>query len=117
MKKIWAILLCVVAWLISGCTTDMRKISVEPKISTENLRKSSLRTGLVLAPQFTNYKHSFKTGVRVFMFSSVQGEMEIGKNLSLAQCKNNRRAQKGSGQLCPPFFLGTFYLGRRMGII
>ncbi|HBR21717.1 MAG TPA: hypothetical protein DD713_04005 [Nitrospiraceae bacterium] len=63
---------------------DMRKISVEPKISTENIRKSSLRAGLVLKEHFTDYKYNFETGKQIFLLAKVRGEIDIGKNLSNA---------------------------------
>jgi hypothetical protein len=63
---------------------DLRKISIAPKISTENMKKSSLKAGLLLNEQFTNYKYTFKTGSQVYLMAKVQGEMEIGKNLSHA---------------------------------
>lgn len=83
--KISTFFLCITALLLSGCgTMDMRKISVEPKISTENIRKSSLKAGLVLKEHFTDYKYNFETGNQIFMLSKVRGEVEIGKNLSNA---------------------------------
>lgn len=63
---------------------DMRKISVEPKISTENIRKSSLRAGLILKEHFTDYKYNFETDKQIFLLAKVRGEIEIGKNLSKA---------------------------------
>ncbi|MDI6687554.1 MAG: hypothetical protein QME06_04960 [Desulfobacterales bacterium] len=60
---------------------DMRKISVEPKISTENMKKSSLKAGLLLDDKFTNFKYTFKTGNQLFLLSSVKGEIDVGKNL------------------------------------
>ena len=76
---------CLIALLLSGCSTmDMRKISVEPKIPTENMQKNSLKAGLLLNDQFTNYKYAFETGTQLYMLSKVQGEMAIGKNLSHA---------------------------------
>ncbi|MDO9528613.1 MAG: hypothetical protein Q7J27_05560 [Syntrophales bacterium] len=84
MKKI-VLLLCLIALFLSGCATmDMRKISVEPKISTENMQKSSLKAGLLLNDQFTNYKYAFETGTQLYLLSKVQGEIAIGKNLSHA---------------------------------
>jgi hypothetical protein len=80
-----AFLLCLVALFLSGCSTmDMRKISIEPKISTENMQKNSLKAGLLLNAEFTNYKYVFETGPQIYMLSTVRGEMEIGKNLSHA---------------------------------
>ena len=84
MKKT-VFLLCLIALFLSGCSTmDMRKISVDPKISTENMQKNSLKAGLLLNDQFTNYKYAFETGTQLYMLSKVQGEMAIGKNLSHA---------------------------------
>lgn len=84
MKKN-ALLLCIFALFISGCSTmDMRKISIEPKISTENMQKNPLKAGLLLNDEFTNYKYEFETGPQVYMLSTVRGEMAIGKNLSHA---------------------------------
>jgi hypothetical protein len=84
MKKT-VLLLCLIALFLSGCATmDMRKISIEPRISTGNMQKSSLKAGLLLNDQFTNYKFTFGTGTQLYLLSKVQGEMEIGKNLSHA---------------------------------
>jgi hypothetical protein len=83
MKKT-LLLFCAALLLLSGCAMDLRKISFDPKITTDNLRKSSLRAGLVLDEKLTGFKHSFQTGTRAFMLSSVRGEMEIGKTLSQA---------------------------------
>lgn len=84
MKKT-VLLLCLIALFLSACSTmDMRKISVEPKISTENMQKNSLKAGLLLNDQFTNYKYAFETGTQAYMLSKVKGEMAIGKNLSQA---------------------------------
>ena len=84
MKKT-ALLLCLIALFLSGCgTIDMRKISVDPKIPTENMKKSSLKTGLLLDDKFTNYKYVFETGKQIFLMATVKGEIEIGKNLSQA---------------------------------
>ena len=63
---------------------DMRKISVEPKISTENIQKSSLKAGLVLKEHFTDYKYNFETGEQLYLGAKVRGEIVIGKNLSNA---------------------------------
>ena len=83
--KISTFFLCITALLLSGCgTMDMRKISVEPKISTENIRKSSLRAGLVLKEHFTDYKYNFETGEQLYLGAKVRGEIVIGKNLSNA---------------------------------
>lgn len=80
-----ALFLCITALLLSACgTMDMRKISVEPKISTDHLTKSSLKTGLLLDREFTSRKHSFQTGTQIYLLANVKGEMEIGKNLSQA---------------------------------
>ena len=62
----------------------MRKVSVEPKIPTENMKKSSLKAGLLLDNKFTNYKYVFETGKQIFLMANVKGEMDIGKNLSQA---------------------------------
>ena len=79
------IFLCITALLLSGCgTMDMRKISVEPKISTENIRKSSLKAGLILKEHFTDYKYNFETGKQLYLLAKVRGEIDIGKNLSNA---------------------------------
>jgi len=84
MKK-FTLFLCITAVLLSGCSAmDMRKISVEPKISTENKRKCSLRAGLVLKEHFTDYKYTFESGTQMFLLSKVRGEIDIGKNLSNA---------------------------------
>ncbi len=84
MKKT-VFLLCLIALFLSGCATmDMRKISVEPKISTENMQKNFLKAGLLLNDQFTNYKYVFETGTQLYLLSKMQGEIEIGKNLSHA---------------------------------
>ncbi|GEM_PF-1727782 len=85
MKKT-LLLLCLIALFLSGCagTMDMRKISVEPKISTENMQKSLLKAGLLLDDKFTNYKYAFETGQQLVMLAKVKGEIEIGKNLSQA---------------------------------
>lgn len=63
---------------------NMRKISVEPRISTENMKKSSLKAGLLLDDKFTSYKYVFETGNQIFLMAIVKGEIEIGKNLSQA---------------------------------
>ena len=77
--------LCFITLFIFGCgTIDMRKISVDPKISTENIKKSSLKAGLLLDDRFTNYKYAFETGKQIFLMATVKGEIEIGKNLSQA---------------------------------
>jgi hypothetical protein len=81
------LLLCLIALFLSGCgggIIDMRKISVEPKISTENMKKSSLKAGLLLDDKFTGYKYVFETGKQLFLMATVKGEIEIGKNLSQA---------------------------------
>ena len=81
----FVLLLCLIALFLSGCgTMNMRKISVEPKFSTENTKKSSLKAGLLLDKQFTNYKYAFETGMRVFLLANVKGEIDVGKNLSQA---------------------------------
>ena len=83
--KISTLFLCITALLLSGCgTMDMRKISVEPKISTENIRKSSLKAGLILKEHFTDYKYNFETGKQLYLLAKVRGEIDIGKNLSNA---------------------------------
>ena len=63
---------------------NLRKISVEPKFSTENTKKSSLKAGLLLDKQFTNYKYAFETGMQMFLLANVKGEIDVGKNLSQA---------------------------------
>lgn len=84
MKK-FTLFLCITVLLLSACgTIDMRKISVEPKISTENMKKSSLKAGLLLNDRFTNYKYAFETGKQAFLMSNVKGEIDVGKNLSQA---------------------------------
>ncbi len=85
MKKT-VLLFCLIAFFLAGCggMMDMRKISVEPRISTENMKKSSLKAGLLLNDQFTNYKYTFETGTQIFLMARVRGEIEIGKNLSQA---------------------------------
>jgi len=85
MKKI-VLLLCLITLFLAGCggIIDMRKISVEPKISTENMKKSSLKAGLLLDDKFTGYKYVFETGKQIFLMATVKGEIEIGKNLSQA---------------------------------
>jgi hypothetical protein len=84
MKKI-TLFLCITVLLLSACgTIDMRKISVEPKISTENMKKSSLKAGLLLNDRITNYKYAFETGKQAFLMSNVKGEIDVGKNLSQA---------------------------------
>ena len=85
MKKT-VLLLCFIALFLAGCggSIDMRKISVEPKISTENIKKSSLKAGLLLDDKFTSYKYIFETGKQIFLLATVKGEIEIGKNLSQA---------------------------------
>lgn len=85
MKKT-VLLLCLITLFLAGCggITDMRKISVEPKISTENMKKSSLKAGLLLDDKFTSYKYVFETGKQIFLMATVKGEIEIGKNLSQA---------------------------------
>lgn len=68
---------------VSGCgTMNMRKIVVEPKIPQMSMERSSLRAGLVLDDKITNYKYSFSTSPQLLYLSSVEGEVEIGKNLS-----------------------------------
>ncbi len=83
MKKT-VLLLCLITLFLAGCggIIDMRKISVEPKISTENMKKSSLKAGLLLDDKFTGYKYVFETGKQIFLMATVKGEIEIGKNLS-----------------------------------
>ena len=77
--------LCFITLFIFGCgTIDMRKISVDPKISTENIKKSSLKAGLLLDDRFTNYKYAFETDKQLYLMSTVKGEIVIGKNLSQA---------------------------------
>jgi len=77
--------LCFITLFIFGCgTIDMRKISVDPKISTENIKKSSLKAGLLLDDRFTSYKYAFETGKQLYLRATVKGEIEIGKNLSQA---------------------------------
>jgi len=85
MKKT-VLLLCLITLFLAGCggIIDMRKISVEPKISTENMKKSSLKAGLLLDDKFTGYKYVFETGKQLFLMATVKGEIEIGKNLSQA---------------------------------
>ncbi|MCX5832810.1 MAG: hypothetical protein NT140_13170 [Deltaproteobacteria bacterium] len=85
MKKT-VLLLCLITLFLAGCggIIDMRKISVEPKISTENMKKSSLKAGLLLDDKFTGYKYVFETGKQIFLMANVKGEIEIGKNLSQA---------------------------------
>jgi hypothetical protein len=85
MKKT-VFLLCLITLFLAGCggIIDMRKISVEPKISTENMKKSSLKAGLLLDDKFTGYKYVFETGKQLFLKANVKGEIEIGKNLSQA---------------------------------
>jgi hypothetical protein len=85
MKKT-VILLYLITLFIAGCggIIDMRKISVEPKISTGNMKKSSLKAGLLLDDKFTGYKYVFETGKQLFLTANVKGEIEIGKNLSQA---------------------------------
>ncbi len=85
MKKT-VLLLCLITLFLAGCggIIDMRKISVEPKISTENMKKSSLKAGLLLDDKFTGYKYVFETGKQIFLMATVKGEIEIGKNLSQA---------------------------------
>jgi hypothetical protein len=84
MKKT-VFLLSLIAVFLSACSTmDMRKIAVEPKISTENMQKNSLKAGLLLKDELTNYKFAFETGTQVYMLSKVQGEIAVGKNLSQA---------------------------------
>ena len=81
----FVLLLCFIALFLSGCgTMNLRKISVEPKISTENTKKSSLKAGLLLDKQFTNYKYAFETGMQMFLLANVKGEIDVGKNLSQA---------------------------------
>lgn len=84
MKK-FTLFLCITVLLLSACgTIDMRKISVEPKISTENMKKSSLKAGLLLNDRLTSYKYVFETGKQVFLMANVKGEIDVGKNLSQA---------------------------------
>ena len=80
------LMLCLIALFLSGCggVMNMRKISVEPRISTENMKKSSLKAGLLLDDKFTSYKYVFETGNQIFLMAIVKGEIEIGKNLSQA---------------------------------
>jgi len=79
------LLLCLVTLFLTGCgTIDMRKISVDPKIHTENMKKSSQQAGLLLDNRFTNYKYAFATGKQIFLIAGVRGEIEVGKNLSQA---------------------------------
>lgn len=81
----FVLLLCFIALFLSGCgTMNMRKISVEPKFSTENTKRSSLKVGLLLDKQFTNYKYAFETGMQIFLMANVKGEIDVGKNLSQA---------------------------------
>jgi hypothetical protein len=63
---------------------NMRKISVEPKFSTENTKRSSLKAGLLLDKKFTDYKYAFETGMQLFLLANVKGEIDVGKNLSQA---------------------------------
>jgi hypothetical protein len=78
-------LFCLIALFLSGCgTMNMRKISVEPKYSTENIKKSSMKAGLLLDDHFTNYKYNFETEVQLYQMANVKGEIDIGKNLSQA---------------------------------
>ena len=85
MKKT-VLLLCLITLFLAGCggIIDMRKISVEPKISIENMKKSSLKAGLLLDDKFTGYKYVFESGKQLFLMATVKGEIEIGKNLSQA---------------------------------
>jgi len=81
----FVLLLCFIALFLSGCgTMNMRKISVEPRFSTENTKRSSLKVGLLLDKQFTNYKYIFETGRQIFLMANVKGEIDVGKNLSQA---------------------------------
>ncbi|MBU2620844.1 MAG: hypothetical protein KKD92_00810 [Proteobacteria bacterium] len=86
MKKT-VLLLCLIALFVSGCgdLLNMRKISVDPRISIENMQKSSLKAGLLLNEQFTNYEYVFDSGpVKLYLVKNIHGEIEIGKNLSHA---------------------------------
>lgn len=84
MEK-FTLFLCITVLLLSACgTIDMRKISVEPKILTENMKKSSLKAGLLFNDRFTNYKYAFETSKQVFLMANVKGEIDVGKNLSQA---------------------------------
>ncbi len=84
MKKT-VLLLCLIALFLAGCgTMNMRKISVEPKFSTDNTKRSSLKAGLLLDEKFTGYKYIFETGTQIFLLANVKGEIEIGKNLAQA---------------------------------
>lgn len=81
----FVLLLCFISLFLSGCgTMNMRKISVEPKFSTENTKRSSLKAGLLLDKKFTDYKYAFETGMQVFLLANVKGEIDVGKNLSQA---------------------------------
>jgi len=79
------LLLSLIMVFLCGCgTMDMRKISADPKIPTESMKKSSLKAGLVLDDQFTNYQYAFETGKQLFLMANVKGEIDVGKNLSPA---------------------------------
>jgi len=83
VKKLWPLFFFIL--LLSGCgNINMRKISVDPKISTITTKKSLLKAGLVLDEKLTSYKYSFKTGPQIFLLANVKGEIEVGKNLSQA---------------------------------
>jgi len=85
MKK-FLLVLTLIALFVPACsdTMNMRKISIEPKISTENVKKSPLKAGLLLNDEFTNYKYTFKTGTQMYLMAKVEGEIDVGKNLSQA---------------------------------
>ncbi|HUH65702.1 MAG TPA: hypothetical protein VLZ07_04655 [Syntrophales bacterium] len=85
MKK-FLLGLCIIALIVPACsdTMNMRKISIEPKISTDSVKKSTARAGLLLNDEFTNYKYTFKTGTQIYLMAKVQGEIDVGKNLSQA---------------------------------
>lgn len=84
MKKT-LFLLSLIALFLSACgTIDMRKISVDPKIPTGDMKKSSLKAGLLLDDTFTSYKYTFETGKQIFLMANVKGEIDVGKNLSQA---------------------------------
>ena len=72
MKKT-VLLLCLIALFLAGCgTMNMRKISVEPKFSTDNTKRSSLKAGLLLDEKFTGYKYIFETGTQIFLLANVK---------------------------------------------
>jgi hypothetical protein len=85
MKKI-LLVLSIIALFVPACseTMNMRKISIEPKISTDSVKKSAARAGLLFNDEFTNYKYTFKTGTQIYLMAKVQGEIDVGKNLSQA---------------------------------